>query len=148
MGKIRDYSKPMMVLEKFTPQEFVAGCTDWVVVQPVGSNIRDYSRIDFNNNNQFDYNYNQNYTERGYNFFGNSAAHTVLGGTNEIVEINVYNIDPSKSNLSASQENGHSYTGSEYTLVATRLLKHTYGSTVKYYAIEANGVTYTEKNNS
>ena len=151
MEKKVAYSKPRMAMERFTPQEYVAGCTQWVVVIPTNDDIRKYSRIDFNGNGVFDITFNSygytDYTERGYEYFGNDAANTVLGGKNEVVNVNVYKIDSSIS-ITPGNENGARYDNGDYTLSAIQLLKHTYGSTVKYYAIDYNGQTYTEKNAS
>lgn len=152
MEKKVAYSKPLMAMERFTPQEYVAECTQWVVVIPTNSDLRKYSRIDFNGNGVFDITYNSygntDYTERGFDYFGNDAANTVLGGRNEVVNVNVYKIDSSKSNITPDSENGARYDNGDYTLSAIKLLKHTYGSNVKYYAIDYNGQTYTEKNAS
>ena len=150
MEKKVAYSKPRMAMERFTPQEYVAECTQWVVVIPTNNDLRQYSRIDFNRNGVFDITFNNghlDYTERGYDYFGNEAANTVLGGKNEVVNVNVYKIDSSIS-ITPGNENGARYDNGDYTLSAIQLLKHTYGSTVKYYAIDYNGQTYTEKNAS
>ena len=146
MGKI--YSKPIMALELFTPEECVAACSITCYALPFDTN---YVRVDLNGNHQFDATYSGStltYTERheaGHHIFGGGKV-TLEEGQWWYEDVDVYKIDPSQSNITRNEENGHSYYDTSlYTKVASRLIKSKWGW---YYLADNEGQSVITKNAS
>ena len=141
----KNYSRPFMAFEKFTPQEFVASCDLSITAFP-NDNDRRYSRIDWNHNGHFDLG------ERGWDYFGNTPASgkvTLLAGTYTIENVNVYKFVQgygtfqdenyeAQANLAYDTymyNNQGVYITVSYVLKATQLVKSKYG---KYYFINGD----------
>ena len=138
------YNKPFMVREQFLPQDFVAACDFNVNVNVLPFN-KNYTRIDLNHDGKFNHEFSGSsvsYTELGYDYI-DTEKHTFKPNQYEIVDVNVYKIDSTEGGTPQSQ-NGHPYTNSEYTLVATQMIRSQWG---KYYFINVEGTSISQQKN-
>ncbi|MBR6979871.1 MAG: hypothetical protein IKH88_08560 [Prevotella sp.] len=149
MGKV--YSKPLMVLEQFTPQEFVSLCDIEITALPsetVGGSLR----LDgFPANGKFD-----DGERASHHLIFAKPAYKLNPKYYEIVNMNVYRAYGHASTATESWEVGNEYMdgigqykdGSyfRYDLVTNQLIHYHYGSTDFYLMMNGEMGTQYNKN--
>lgn len=155
MEKKFSYSKPFMVMERFTMEVFCSGCSLVIDSIPTQS-VQGLLRIDWNGDGHFNYS-NELY---GESHMGSQGAEL---SKFEIINCNVYKlVEPENGNLGTNEDgfdyiNGGTYRDGifgikdyKYELYATKLARNTYSQNGSYYVIFENdlGQASVHKNNS
>ena len=130
----KTYSKPLMVSEKFEPQNF---CAPWdgSITITMPNDYRSFLRVDLDDDDWYDADNGVSSMEFGGNCLSWSSLPVTLKANQFVIEN--HNVWRQKDTFDQSHSySSESFTTGNYTLVTTQVIHSAYG---KYYVVSMDG---------